>query len=188
MGSGGCATGTGQLFGEYKNQFIDTGSGSSLEDDEDLGTGPEAFAAGTALPELYLINKTKLPYERLLFRLNVRKDPGNLTACDGTPTNTGCLSNLQVLRLSGKDTNNDGKTDSWVCNKDYCPAGSGPVDGDAGWVDILPDYINVKSLQFYVSPNKDVSYAWKETSGISAPYVRVALRIGFSAARRKTLK
>jgi len=127
------------------------------------------------LSELYLIKKTELPHERLFFRLNVIKDAGNTVNCNGSTTSSGCIGNLQMLRLVGSDSNNDGKTDSWNCNKDYCTGA--PTGADSEWANVFPDYINVKEVKFFISPTKDVKYAWKETAGINAPYVRVYMKL-----------
>jgi hypothetical protein len=181
----GCAQPGKQKYGEYQLQFINYWSSSTSDDDEDLGLWPSTFTNGTALPELYLINKTTLPHERLFFRFNVKKDPLSSNPCVWPGTTSGCVGNLQMLRLVGSDSNNDWKTDTWSCNKDFCTGK--PTWADTEWVDVFPSYINVKEAKFYISPNKDVKYAWKDPV-VNAPYVRVALKLGFSAERKKQLR
>jgi hypothetical protein len=93
-----------------------------------------------------------------------------------------------MLRLDGVDKNNDGRTESWKCAASYCD--DAPTETNSGWVDVFPSYLNVKDVQFFPSPNKNADYAWSknETQNITAPYVRVIMRIGFSADRRKQLR
>jgi hypothetical protein len=63
-----------------------------------------------------------------------------------------------------------------------------PIGADSEWADVFPSYLNVKDVKFFVSPNKDGKLAWKETTGIVSPYVRVVMKIGFANERRKQLK
>lgn len=53
-------------------------------DDESLGLGPEVFAENTALPELYLINKSTSNPTRIFLRLKIERDPDApaSAACD----------------------------------------------------------------------------------------------------------
>lgn len=54
--------------------------------------------------ELYLINLLKK--ERVYFRVNYKIDPDKPASapCDTTTwVGSGCLGNIQVLRMSGKD-------------------------------------------------------------------------------------
>jgi len=160
---------------------------------EDLGLGPAAFTGGENVNELYLIKKSIYPPERLYFRWNITQDPSNLgMVCNGSITNTGCLGNLQILKLVGTDKgilhdgtstgSNDGVIDTWEYGSEYDSGGT-----NSGWIDVLPNYINVKSVKFYPYPDKNPKYNWKDTAGI-APYVRIQLSLGFSWDRRKQIK
>jgi hypothetical protein len=83
--------------------------------------------------ELYLINLLKK--ERVYFRVNYKIDPDKPVSapCDtSTWIGSGCLGNIQVLKMSGKDiglknkggtgVNNgafDGNIDTWECHPDW---------------------------------------------------------------------
>ncbi|MDD5212858.1 MAG: prepilin-type N-terminal cleavage/methylation domain-containing protein [Candidatus Gracilibacteria bacterium] len=234
MGTGGCydnnfnnysspLTGIYQRFGEYYYQFIDynsnqngdsgdeDGNGSFIGDDDDeyLGNGPEIFTGGTNIHELYLITKDNK--KRTFFRWNVINDPkkpSTVANCDFTnpenPTGSGCLGNIQFLKLDGKDwgvSHNksgtglyDGITDTWLYDESIY--GSGIIAGvgsdslDKNWMGLFPDYINVKNVQFYVYPNKYNKYAWADSDSQSniAPYIRINMILSPSRGKRGGIK
>ena len=183
------------------------------DDDLDLGNGPELFASNTSFPELYLVRRTATnTLERLLFRWHVEQDAHLSTLpCDiATASGSGCHGRLQILRLDGTDigldhdassghiTVRDGVIDTWVCHEDFdCPAiqfGGNtiniPTDIDDGWVDVFPDFINVKDLHFYVWPNKNPNYAWADQSETTQvnPYLRIDMTLGLSGKRRNQVR
>ena len=220
-----------QRYGEYLAQFTDyngnidddlgnedtDASGSIIWDDDDRLTGdvPEVFTG--SVQELYLINKWSK--KRTYFRWNIQQDPNNTTTtCDyATPTNSGCIGNVQVLKLkwldigyshSGLTTERsayDGLIDTWVCVEDgqciWPQLASSTDDIATGsgveWVNMFPDTINVKYLSFQAYPIKDPWLSWSApdatqgTTQISPfihPYVRMNLEMGFSAGKRRTLR
>lgn len=227
----GSTVGQKQRFGQYRQQYVDYNSDAGSEsatsptpafepawgdedgnlsivgddDDADLGQGPDAVTVtATGAHELYLI-KVFPQHQRTLLRYTVRQDPFLPAAtwpCDlTTGSGSGCLGNIQVLKLVGKDRGdshdgvgtgaNDGRVDTWTCARDFnCQTSwSGqllPSGADQEWVDLFPDYVNVKSLAFTVWPLKDVRYAWKENGDQIAvnPYARIQMVIGASGKMR----
>lgn len=69
------------------------------EDDKDIGDGPEVLSGAT--PELYLYDP--ISKERTFFRWNYKQDPGNTSASCDMNTGSGCLGNIQFLKLKGYD-------------------------------------------------------------------------------------
>ena len=65
-----------------------------------------------------------------------------------------------------------------------------PSGSDAEWVDLFPDYINVKKAAFFPYPDKDFKYSWKESDPTKTinPYVRINLTLGLSWERRRKLQ
>lgn len=221
-------SGTYQRYGQFALQFIDynenknddvgnedrDGSGNIMGDDDDknLWMGPDPIGTG-AYKELYLIKKNERgKYERLMIRWYVKQDPDVLygATCDfsgPSPTGSGCLWNVQILRLMGEDfglthdgngnTAYDGKIDTWFCHidwKEQCqwpdvlweklPAGI-----DSEWVNVFPEFINVKNIEFYLAPKNDSNLAWwnGDLSDYIHPYVRLRVTLGFSWERKKLL-
>ncbi|MDD2566174.1 MAG: prepilin-type N-terminal cleavage/methylation domain-containing protein [Candidatus Gracilibacteria bacterium] len=215
---GSSTAGKPQRFGEYALQFIDYNSNASSDlgdengdgnitgddDDENIGQGQEAFT-GNKVEELYLIRKGK-ENERMLLRLNIIKDPNALTGSTCTfpaGTGSGCLGNIQILKLNGKDygldhsgsTNDsgqfDGRIDTRICNNDfYCPKLYNIPGSNEGRIDLLPDYINIKNIKFYVYPKKDYKFAWAESDPNTNinPYVKINITLGYARSKRKILK
>lgn len=101
-----------QRYSQYKLQFTDYNGNADAdggirgdedgdgnirgdEDDKDIGDGPRVLTGAT--PELYLINPdTK---ERLYFRWTYKQDPGNPESCNFSTSGSGCLGNIEVLKL-----------------------------------------------------------------------------------------
>ena len=244
MGTGWCLThhntasgslsGTLQRFGQYRLQFTDYNgnqdndtpfllgdedgvSGITNDDDDiEIGNGPAVIA--NPMSELYLINTLKK--KRVLFRWNYKVDPNAPPwyVCN-MATGSGCLGNIQILRLDGKDIgwNHDGvvggnngafngSIDTWVCDIDWRCSGKElsmwygilSFSNDSDWVDLFPDYINIKSLRFYIYPQKNPWYSWNAADDISGttgfispfihPYVRMQITIGFGWKRRTIIK
>ena len=232
-------SGSYQRYGEYALQYTDyngnaddDAGGFSIwpgdedldgnivgdEDDKDIGDGPNVLS--WALTELYLIDKEA--NTRTFFRWIVRPDPnapgGTVCIQSGANTWSGCVGNIQVLKLRGFDlgfnhTGNllpgnkdfDGIIDTWVCHLDWIcswptlPPGYGNIATwrDSEWVDIFPDTVNVKSIKFIAYPKKDPWSAWgapdaaqwtDEISPFIYPYVRVELTLWFAWWKRRALQ
>lgn len=183
------------------------------DDDKDIGNGPYAFTG--SMPELYLINHAEKT--RVLFRWILRPDPyaPSSVTCELTGPNMGswCLGNIQILKLRWYDiglshtsvtTNNswafDGKIDTWTCFPDWnCQwydlggaYGKLATGKSEEWIDLFPNFINVKSLRFSAYPQKNSALAWAAPdTGISPfihPYVRLNMTLGFWWKKRKTIK
>lgn len=162
MGTGGCLTGSlnasdalspsgsdqtnqKQRYGEYLLQYMDyngngdpdggtpgneDGIGTIIgdEDDRDIGDGPEVLSGST--PELYLYDpKTR---ERTFFRWTYKVDPNMPGANCTNGTQSGCLGNVEMLKLKGYDIGLshsgqlaetgsafDGKIDTWLCRPEW---------------------------------------------------------------------
>ena len=221
-----------QRFGEYRIQFTDyngnqdddapyalgdeDGVWGIVGDDDDIELGDGPTVINNPMGELYLINTLKK--KRVFFRWNVKQDPNAPATqiCNGI-SGTGCLGNIQLLRMNGKDLwmNHDGTAagglfdgniDTWVCDSDWrcsgkiLPGGYGTLSFNNAndWVDLFPDYINVKSLNFYIYPLKNPWYAWKATDDVTGtpwfispfihPYVKLQITLGFWWKRRTIIK
>lgn len=210
-----------QRYWQYQYQFIDYNSNLNQDkwdedwdwniiwddDDENIWAWPTAFS-WSEMKELYLVKRWPTT-ERLFFRLNYIKDPDNPSwPCnqnsDWFMSWSGCLWNIQMLRLIWKDLwfshswaltsfwKYDWIIDTWQCSTDYnCSwPDNMPAGKDSEWVNILPSYIDVKNIKFYIYPNKDYRLSWKETdSSINInPYIRINMTIGFAWKRRKLIK
>ncbi|HRI35870.1 MAG TPA: hypothetical protein PK765_02100 [bacterium] len=178
------------------------------DDDEVIGRGPAVFTGGTAIKELYLI-RTKPSPERIYFRRIVRGDPavaGNLMLpCDlATGSGAGCIGNIQILRMRGRDLGKthsatgqavglyDGLLDTWLCHEDYdCVNPNNVASGlDSEWVDLFPSTVNVRDIEFFITPNKKAEFAWRENADDvkAAESVGIVITIGHSWERRKLIK
>ena len=182
------------------------------EDDKDIGDGPEVLSWAT--PELYLYDP--ILKERTFFRWSYRPDPGNTSTCNIT-SGSGSLWTIQILKLKGYDIGLahsavatatgafDGNLDSWVCHQDWpCSGwvsfigyGNIPTSVDDGWINLFPDTINVKKVNFQIFPRKDPWRSWSAQDDLTTtgfvspfiqPYVRVNLTLGLSWNRRKLIR
>jgi prepilin-type N-terminal cleavage/methylation domain-containing protein len=225
-------SGSYQRYGQYLAQFTDyngnangdggdedtDASGSIIGDDDDRAIGVAPPVLTGSITELYLINKNAK--ERIYFRWNIAQDPNNtsITCNYVAPTNSGCIGNVQVLKLSWLDvglthsgsnmsdkTAYDGVIDTWVCSENtQCTwpvadwlrrvaTGTG-----SEWINLFPSTINVKKLSFQAYPVQDpwLSWAALDCSGSDTtckspfihPYVRMNLEMGFSWGKRRTIK
>jgi hypothetical protein len=54
-----------------------------------------------------------------------------------------------------------------------------PNSVDDGWINLFPDYINIKDLKIFISPNKDFKNAWKESNPTTTvnPLVRMEITL-----------
>lgn len=196
-----------QRYGQYKLQFTDYNGNADSdagipwdedeegnirgdEDDKDVGDGPIVITGSS--PELYLINT--LTRERLYFRLKYKQDPNHPLTCNFSTFGTGCIGNIEILRLKWldiglghswglNDTNNpgafDGDIDTWVCHQDWvCNGptlpnnyGTLPTGTGSEWVPLFPDYVNVKQLTFSLYPRKDPWKSWAAADSFAAGFV-----------------
>ncbi len=206
---------THQRYGEYRQQFIDRnsdqdadwwdedGDGSIINDDDDLflWEWPHAFS-GTSVEnkvwELYLVNS--LWNERTLFRWNIAVDPDYFwtPTCSGTETisGSGCLWNIEFLKLSWRDYGDDhdsasidangsqfdGIIDTWLIHEDFISTLGEVVAGSNNqdyWQGIFPNTVHVSDAQFYVYPNKSLDYSWRDNTSsiLVSPYVQIKMTL-----------
>lgn len=97
------------------------------EDDKDIGDGPEVLSGST--PELYLYDP--ILKERTFFRWTYKADPNDTSGGCAPSTGSGCLGNIEILKLKGYDIGLshsgvttdksafDGNIDTWVCHQDW---------------------------------------------------------------------
>lgn len=170
----------------YAFQFIDDGANEHLncttdaadyDDDPDIGTGAAALSGALASqwnaswktnisspaptsisPPLFLLGETG--NTRVWFRLH-----------DGK---------IEMLRLRGYDSNNDGVNDRWVCEKNFECNGSlsdGSYNGkqqtsiDDGWVAITPDTLEITRFDFRIAPTKNPHLAFNEPEMQVSPHI-----------------
>lgn len=223
-------SGAYQRYGEYFTQFTDyngnanidlwdqdaDASGSIVGDDDDRIIADIIPVLTGSVQELYLINKSTRT--RVYFRWNIEQDLNNPTIiCNyNMPTNSGCIGNIQVLKLKGLDlwlshsgnisssTLYDGITDTWVCAEDgQC---NGPTvlstrniatGSWSEWINMFPSSINVKNISFQIYPVKDPWLSWAAPDCLPSnptcispfihPYIRMNLEMWFSWWKRRTL-
>jgi hypothetical protein len=177
------------------------------DDDESLWIWPEVFSNTWEVQELYLISWNKRT--RTLLRWKVIEDPDKspFATCSftsqKTPTWSGCLWTIEFLKLDLKDwgTNHDKTTwiwfydwspDTWIINPDFAWTWS-----IIAWsnntnyrVPLFPKSINVKDVNFFLYPNKDLNLAWKDSSISSnfSPYLRIRYTLTPSREKRKWIR
>ncbi len=192
------------------------GDGSIINDADDLhiGIGPKAFIGGNLeAGELYLINAAG--NERTLFRWNVITDPDKPPSATCTPlipweksmTWSGCLGTVEFLKLRGEDygydhdvasfdgdwSQWDGIIDTWMIHQDFLPNTTPVVAGSNNinyWQSIFPNSIHVSDLRFYLYPNKDSRYSWRDNS-LSlqvAPYLQLKMTVQPSWKQKRKIK
>lgn len=208
-----------QRYWQYAFEFIDYNSNMNNDwwnedldwswnirwddDDENIWEWPAAFTWDTNIKELYLYKKWRIN-ERLFLRLNYKLDPRapSSATCNSDWTWSWCLWNIQILKLVWRDywSNHivswtwvyDWVIDTWECATDFnCNwTNNLPKNLDDWWIDILPEYINVKDLKIFAYPNKDYKLAWKEDNIETNlnPYIRLNIKLWFSWDRRKLIK
>lgn len=197
--------------------FWDEDGDGNLENDADdyfIAIWPTAFSGSThpnKVQELYLINKEG--DKRTLFRWTVTADPDAPASatCDvainpENPSWNGCLWTIEFLKLDGFDYGYDhnpwaqnatdyqwdGKVDTWLIDEDFTPGNSTPVAESSAteyWQKIFPDTIHVSRAEFFLYPNKDLEYSWRDTDpNIQvAPYVQIRLTLEPSWKKRKKI-
>ncbi|EKE26091.1 MAG: hypothetical protein ACD_4C00441G0009 [uncultured bacterium (gcode 4)] len=202
-----------QRYWEYNFQFIDYNFNKNNdlwdedwnwkikgdEDDYNLWVWPTAFS-WNEVKELYLINKWKK--ERFLLRMNYAPDPDAPTWISCNWLNwSWCLWNIQILKLIWKDLwyahswsltsswKYDWVIDTWACDDDFpCNwTNKLPIWDDSEWVNLFPDFINVKNAKFFLYPNKDFSLAYNESSNDTSinPYLRLNITLWYAWSKKK---
>lgn len=189
------------------------------DDDLYLWQWPEAFPAWINVWELYLINGNwdERIYFRFNAILDPNAPAGE--TCTGTlvMSGDGCLWTIEFLKLKGEDVGyakgqgifdvadfkstgwsfykNDGKVDTWMIDADFNTLTFPNVmmawyDGENYWQPIFPDTINVKNVQFFPYPNKDLNNSWRDVdpSVNIAPYVRISMTLSPSWKSRKKIR
>jgi hypothetical protein len=127
-----------------------------------------------------------------------------MSTTNWTATWSGCLWTIQFLKLDWKDwwvAHNkswtwlyDWKIDTWLYDEwifwTWLVAWTWSNALDKNWIDLFPDYINVKDVQFYVYPNKYNKYSWADSdpSVNIAPYVRINMTLSPSRKKRRWMK
>jgi len=185
----------------------ENGDGDILwdDDDENIWIWPEAIANSWEVQELYLVSWNKKT--RTLFRWNVIEDPDRPTGANcnfsipKTPTWSWCLGSIEFLKLDLKDLWKshdlwtwayDWNPETWVINSDFAwtwwlVAWSNSWNY---WVPLFPKSINVKNLEFYLFPNKDINLSWKDSLSSSnfSPYLRIKYTLTPSRSKRWWIK
>ena len=207
-----------QRYGQYKLQYTDFNGNNDVdttfwdednngniredEDDKDLGDGPIVLSWSS--PELYLYNPTTK--ERVLFRYSYRPDEvWSPVSCNMT-TGVGCVGNIEILRLKGKDLGLshswtpwdiglfDGIIDTWLCHPDWSCNGPTipplvwwgrlPTWNDSEWIKMFPDYVDVRKLSFSIYPQKDPWRSWAANDCLSwcpswfiSPFIQPYVRV-----------
>ncbi len=134
------------------------------------------------------------------------------------PTGSGCLGTIEFLKLTWIDEgydhgayawatpgwywDDDGEIDTWFIHPDFDPnyatgtnpyglpyilAGSGSYNY---WQAIFPDTINVTNVAFYLAPNKNLEYSWKDTTTNVqiAPYLQLKMTLQPSWKEKRKIK
>lgn len=174
------------------------------DDDENLWEWPLVFS-GNEVKEVYLIRKWKTN-ERFFMRLNIINDPDAISGatCDSAWVGSWCLWNIQILKLNWKDLwmshswtitsswRYDWVIDTWQCGQDYSCNWTNnlPNNTDDWWINLLPNYINVKNFKVFIYPNSNYKYAWKNWDFDTKlnSYIRINIGMGYSWLRRKQIK
>lgn len=169
-----------------------------IGDDDDLfrGIWPEAFPSNIAQKELYLINTWR--NTRTYFRHSFALDPDApaWANCSGTDKiiGTGCLGKIEFLRLKWEDWwynhrdnegfgDNDGIIDTWIIDPDFTSDSSTATiagsDGIDYWQSLSPENIHVRDVEFYLYPNKDSEFSWRDSSSELqiSPYLQIKMTL-----------
>jgi len=177
------------------------------DDDEYIWDWPEVFTSWTPYPELYLISWDKK--KRTYFRWTVIKDPNapswevcNINSNNNTISWNACLWTIEYIRFVWVDrgmdhdistidsTQNDWIIDTWIVDYDIDYTQPIAWDPSIKWIPLFSDYINVSEFKVYAYPNKNISYAWKNTNNSVniSPYIELKIKISPSWISRKKLK
>ena len=197
-----------QSFGEYKLQFWNVGWNADSymwckwdDDDTDLWVWPVAIGDNLHVKELYLISKDGKHRIFIRRKLVWTWDWNHDWNIDYTWWEA--LYKLQILKLRWFDigswhkywttwaTVNDGKIDTWACDKlqwfkcnwtdiNY-PGGwyNLPKDVNDGWVDMTINDITISKFNIAIFPTKSPNHAWYDTGVQISPYLRISIKTNF---------
>lgn len=198
------------------NKWDENGDTKISRDDDDqyLWNGPGVFWTDGKIYEVYLLSGDGK--KRTLLRWEVWLDPdapASASACvwlSDVPTNISgdkCLGTLKYLKLEGVDwgydhdvtkidpSQFDGLIDTWIYDKatyglttDIVATNS--VANSKYRVPLFPNTMNVKSVKFFLFPNKDTRFSWKDSSAQVNinPYLRMEISLTPSRKKRKWLR
>ena len=180
-----------------------------IGDNDDIfkGIWPEAFSLDLAQKELYLINSSGDVRTYLRHSFSLDPDAPSWESCSGTGqiVGGGCLGKIEFLRLRWEDMwynhldndgfgDNDGIIDTWFIDPDFTPdpgiaiiAGS---NGENYWQSLTPDNIHIRDLEFYIYPNKDTAYSWRDSSPDLqiSPYIQIKMILEPSWKERRRIR
>lgn len=218
------SNGETQSYGQYSFQFIDYNSDWDAswdedsdgnirwdDDDEFLWEWPDAFALGSDVKELYLINWVKR--ERTYFRYNVKRDPYAWSWATWTCTTSNswatyewnaCLWTIEYLKLEWRDrgldhnswswdiTQYDWVIDTWIISPEFT-GGTEVIawsNSTNYWQPLFPENINVTEFKVFPHPNIDTERAWKlaDVDKNVSEYVRLQLSMKSGWKDRKKLR
>jgi hypothetical protein len=98
-----------------------------------------------------------------------------------------------VLVLDANNTQYDGKIDTWLIHDDFLSSTTPVIAGSNAvsyWQPLFTNTINVKNLQFFLYPNKNTQFSWKDNDSniLVAPYVRVSMELSPSWSIKRKIK
>lgn len=124
---------------------------------EHLGTnGSENAISEGAQDELYIINADG--NLKTILRRRGNKDEKPCSEIDRSENSTE-YCRLEILRMEGRDTDVDGKVDSWICTDDFGGEGCTPEES---FRPISTPNIDITDLQFFIAPVEDPYKSYNE--------------------------
>jgi hypothetical protein len=83
--------------------------------------------------------------------------------------------------------------DTWLIHPDFLTTTTDVVAGSnttSYWQPIFPNSINVSNVEFYLFPNKDVEYSWRDTNAAIqvAPYLQIKMTLQPSWKEKRKIK
>jgi len=83
--------------------------------------------------------------------------------------------------------------DTWLIHNDFLPNLTEVVAGSNGtnyWQTIFPNSINVSNAEFYLYPNKDLEYSWRDSNmGLQiAPYLQLKMTLQPSWKQKRKIR
>jgi len=193
-----------QSYWEYKVQFWDVNGNADDymwckwdDDDVDLWLWPIAIWDNLHVKELYLISKDwrhRIYIRRKLIWTWDWNHDGIINYTWGE-----ALYKLQILKLRWFDigsghtfwstwmTVNDGKIDTWACDKlqgfhcnwqdtSYWNWYYLAEDNNDGWVDMTINDITISNFNISIFPTRNPNYDWYDTWMQLSPYLRIKLK------------
>ena len=83
--------------------------------------------------------------------------------------------------------------DTWIIHEDFLTTAADVVAGSNAtsyWQPIFPNSINVSNVEFYLFPNKDLEYSWRDTNAAiqMAPYLQIKMTLQPSWKEKRKIK